>query len=701
MSVTVPLPWQPTARLRALATLAVFAVVLSLLAHTVAALVLGLPELVWIAWFGHRRLQHAVTLKVEWTRGISRQDEPVDLLVSVGDGPGPGSDGPRTEATWAVRAAGPHLDRTVLRAPRRPGARSEDVTDAETKTTAIDRETHAWTLRTHIRTWGRVRPGRWMLAAVGPGDLWTARLTGRLPLLDVVPNPVGWPTTAQSQIVRPWPGNRPSRWSGAGGEPDGATPYRPGSDLRRINWRVSQRRDDLYVTTFAAERAQDVIIVVDALVDGEPGLTSSRARGGGSRQVPTLDRAVRAAAGIAHTHLRAGDRVGILVVSPGIAWVPPAGGRRHLLRLEQTLLHARDHDSVVPPDLTRVPHSVIPQGAAVVMLSPLLSETSITMIGDLRRRGLPLLVVEIDPGRPLTRRGRTDDLTSRLWELVRAGTRADLRQHGVAVLPWPATDGLTPPDSALVRGLSRPGLVVGSSLDRSRATRNPPSENGPGSSRASQPLLGPVDASLGWLTPTSGRAALLRAGAVLASAGATWLLTGSFGGAAQWAAVLGSITVAGLGVMGLDVAVTACGLVLLVGAVAVDAAVPNDSRTVVVSWLVFAVVMGSTSRRFPRNHTSSRAGSDGRWVAAASAAIASPVLLMASVRALPRTVSMTLATAPGSWRVSTLLAGLAGALAVAVFVLAVPARPPTTDRSHARPRNAGEAESHDFHRVVH
>ena len=74
--------------------------------------------------------------------------------------------------------------------------------------------------------------------------------------------------------------------------------YVPGDRQRSINWAATTRRGRLQVNTFAAERSQDLVLVVDATSDvGEVGST-------------TVDHALRGALGVARTYLDARDRVG-------------------------------------------------------------------------------------------------------------------------------------------------------------------------------------------------------------------------------------------------------------------------------------------------------------------------------------------------------------------------------------------------------
>jgi uncharacterized protein (DUF58 family) len=121
----------------------------------------------------------------------------------------------------------------------------------------------------------------------------------------------------------------------------------------------------LHVNQLAAERAAEIVAVIDAFTDiGPPG---------GS----TLDRAVRGAAGIARAYTRAGDRVGVITLAEPLRWIPPGNGPVQFFRIAETVLDARSFQSYVLPDLTRIPRTVLPPSALVVLFSPLLDERAI------------------------------------------------------------------------------------------------------------------------------------------------------------------------------------------------------------------------------------------------------------------------------------------------------------------------------------
>jgi uncharacterized protein (DUF58 family) len=191
------------------------------------------------------------------------------------------------------------------------------------------------------------------------------------------------------------------------------------------------RHRSLHVTTYAADRAGDVVVVVDAIVEAGP------------RGDTTVDRAVRAAASLARRSSREGDRVGLVTVTPALAWIAPGLGRRHLVRVMDQLTGLRDRTSLLPPDLARIPPSVVPTGCRVVVLSPLLHEHSIGLVAELRRSGHEVVLVDVlHVAPPATGDRRFVGVAQRLWRLDRAATKAALRDRGVIVLEWPVDTSL-------------------------------------------------------------------------------------------------------------------------------------------------------------------------------------------------------------------------------------------------------------------
>jgi uncharacterized protein (DUF58 family) len=212
-------------------------------------------------------------------------------------------------------------------------------------------------------------------------------------------------------------------------------PFVPGDRLRRINWLVTSRRGALHVNQFAAERAAEIIALIDATADaGPPGEFA-------------LDRAVRGAAGIARAYTRAGDRVGVITLYGPMRWVAPGIGQRQFFRIVESVLDARTLHSYVSPDVARIPPTALPAGALVIMSSPLLDDRAIDAVIDLRERGYPIIVTDVlgaspgpagQAGPAIPRRGSAGPgLALRLWRLERQALRYRLESLGIPVVGWP------------------------------------------------------------------------------------------------------------------------------------------------------------------------------------------------------------------------------------------------------------------------
>jgi uncharacterized protein (DUF58 family) len=391
----VTLTWRPSPLLHTLATLGLVGLATSVLLHAATPLALAAPGLLWLTWFGRPALPDSVEVAVDCAPRYCEEGDELSLELA------------------ATVPGGRLLDIAC----DLPGARPDNE--------EAGAATRRWSWHAPAAHWGRRPAGRGTLRLTTRGGLWVAQIPVTWPRIEIWPASGDRVKTSRSSRTRPWPGSRPASTTGVGAEPVGAVPYAPGAAVRRINWRRTMQRREWYVTEFAVERAQDVVVVVDATVES--------ARDGES----TLDATVRGAAHLARAHLEAGDRVGLVTITPAVGWVVPGLGRRHLVRVLHALTSLGERDSVVPPDLDRLPPAAVPRGSLVVVLSPLLSEQSVAIVGDLRRRGHPVLLVEVSPddpddgGEPL---GRT---AVRLWRLERRATLLALQDRGVRVLQWP------------------------------------------------------------------------------------------------------------------------------------------------------------------------------------------------------------------------------------------------------------------------
>lgn len=228
-------------------------------------------------------------------------------------------------------------------------------------------------------------------------------------------------------------GDHPAALAGAGVEFHEVRRFGSGDPPRRVNWPVSTRRGELYVTTTRAEQAVDVVIAVDVLTDAGPPGRSSR------------DLALRGATGVTQAVLRAHDRVGLVAVGGRLRWLRPDLSERQFYRITECILDVVDRDSYVDPDVDAIPYTALPSGSQVVYFTPLLDERGIAAARTLRARGHPVIVVDVCTAEPAVRKTE-DRLAHRVWWLERTATVHRLAAAGVPVVAW---DGVAALDEIL------------------------------------------------------------------------------------------------------------------------------------------------------------------------------------------------------------------------------------------------------------
>ena len=220
-------------------------------------------------------------------------------------------------------------------------------------------------------------------------------------------------------------GNQVSRAKGEGIEFADVRPWTSGDRPRRINWRASARRGELWVNDQHPERNTDVVLFIDTFAEVR--------RGGRS----TLDMAVRAATSLAHRYLGRKDRVGLVSFGGFLTWLVPASGTLQLYKIVDSLLQMDVVLSFAVKGVDVLPPRTLPPKALVFALTPLLDPRSAAALLDLRARGFDLVVVEVSPV-PFVDPGKSelDALSYRLWRLSRESLRARYERAGVPVVEW-------------------------------------------------------------------------------------------------------------------------------------------------------------------------------------------------------------------------------------------------------------------------
>ena len=346
-------------------------------------------------------------------------------------------------------------------------------------------------LAVRAERWGRRSAGEVWLRLSTPGGLlvWTGGVA-ELPALRVLPAAERLDALLNPPRARAVLGAHRSPRQGEGHEFAALRPYLPGDRLRDLNWRASARHRRPYVNRHHQEVSGDVVIVVDAFGDGSAG--SERA----------IARAARAGWAIASAHLRANDRVGLVVPGGGTRWLPPAGGRRAKYALLEALLavggedgagesvgqgtgRRSDHGDAAAWDAPAAatshpveggrgvprpaPRVTLPPGALIVVLTDLHDGRVPEMIQRWRARGRPVAVLMVDdaPAEPGVSAGvatgpgagegmggglrEAGRLARRVWEMEIEGRRRRIAALGVPVVSVGVEGSIAPAVSALRR----------------------------------------------------------------------------------------------------------------------------------------------------------------------------------------------------------------------------------------------------------
>ena len=232
------------------------------------------------------------------------------------------------------------------------------------------------------------------------------------------------------RILRPrdtqlYSGSEVARTKGEGIEFADMRPWTAGDPLRRVNWRASARRAELWVDESHPERNNDVILFVDSFAD-------VRGAAGG-----TLDLAVRATTALADAYIRRRDRVGLISFGGILRWLEPGMGLVQLYRVVDALLDTHVILSYYWTGIDVIPRRTLPPKALVIALTPLLDDRSVDALLDLRARGHDLCVVDVSPV-PFTRRtvDGLDAVAYDIWILRRDALRHRLQRAGVAAVEW-------------------------------------------------------------------------------------------------------------------------------------------------------------------------------------------------------------------------------------------------------------------------
>ncbi len=379
----------------------------------IAALVLGLPELVVlagafavVAGAGLALAEHPdPTLEVELERERAIEGDEVELTLRIWGGP-------------AIE----QLD-VLIALPDGIGV-EEGHNPVAVHVDRNEEPEIALTLR--CDRWGSYLIGDLSLRAHDRFRVlrYDQRLDLRTPL-KVYPRPEFVRELLRPLETQVFSGNLVAREKGEGIEFADLRRFVPGDRVRRINWRASARRRELWVNELHAERNADVIVFLDSFTEAR------------REDESTLDRTVRAAAALVDRYLQHKDRVGLVSFGGVLNWLLPATGLVQLYRIVDSLLDTEIVLNYAWKDLDIIPRRTLPPKALVIGLTPLLDQRAAGALLDLRARGFDLAIVEISPV-PFTKPGRdrAEQLAYRVWGLKREALRGRYERAGIPVAVW-------------------------------------------------------------------------------------------------------------------------------------------------------------------------------------------------------------------------------------------------------------------------
>ncbi|MEM8922957.1 MAG: DUF58 domain-containing protein [Actinomycetota bacterium] len=292
-----------------------------------------------------------------------------------------------------------------------------------------------------LTRWGVATPGRLHATARDRFGMFVATTT-RIPTTAIRVHPADGHrrSVIAPHRLRTRVGVHPSRHHGDGSEFADVRPFRPGDTMRAVNWRVTTRRGEPWVTVRHPDRSGDLVFLLDSFADLGPD---------GNRLV---QRAVRATMGLAESSLAGHDRVGLLDVGRHLRWYRPRLGRLQRARLVDALLETQVEPGLRAPTPAQLPLHELTDGSLIVMLTGLTDPTLSTLPAQLRARGHEVAVLDCTPdGHLPAPPDEATELADRLWRLLRQERAEALRQAGVPVVAWPEGQPIEVPAVALAR----------------------------------------------------------------------------------------------------------------------------------------------------------------------------------------------------------------------------------------------------------
>ncbi|MBN1858476.1 DUF58 domain-containing protein [Candidatus Bipolaricaulota bacterium] len=256
------------------------------------------------------------------------------------------------------------------------------------------------------------------------------------------------PLRIQPRKTRVYAGSVKTHLGGSGLDFFGCRNYTQGDNTRAINWRIVARTGNLVVNDFEQERIADVNVVLDCRI-------APYARSGTHL---LFGDSVRAAASLAAQFLDAGNRVGLLMYGDIPDWVYPGVGTLQKMQILDALSRAHLGSREAFRALRNLPTRLIPPGAQLVIVSPLVAFDDAAVLGELRALGYEVLLVS--PYVTMSAVGGSepalaDEVAARAMRVLRTSQMTAVQRFGVQVIEWDTSKPLAEAVAQLRHGRRR------------------------------------------------------------------------------------------------------------------------------------------------------------------------------------------------------------------------------------------------------
>lgn len=230
-------------------------------------------------------------------------------------------------------------------------------------------------------------------------------------------------------------GSIPSRTAGSGTDFWSVRNYLPGDQLHRLNWRLTARHpQQLFTNEFEQEEIINIGLILDTRMPYED-VKHNR---------DLLNHSIQAAASLAETFLREGNRVGLLIFGQKMTYRFPGYGKRQLTWILRSLACTSASPNISMINIEYMCSRLFPGQALLVMVSPI-QQGDERIYTRLRSHGYPLLMVSPDPvgfAQKQLQPSLVDALAVRTARIERDLQLQQLVNLGIQVIDWPVDHSL-------------------------------------------------------------------------------------------------------------------------------------------------------------------------------------------------------------------------------------------------------------------